>query len=137
MRRDSFQRARDLTRWNAGVHQLWDRVRFVDAGPSTTEPVHSGRSVTVTALLDLAGLPPQDVRVEAVFGRISVNGELEDTEVLTLTASGNQGAHYLFSGEFAPQQTGRLGYALRVCPNHYHDPLTRPCSTLIKWASGG
>lgn len=137
IRRNSFKRARDLTRWNAGVQQLWDRVRFVDAGPSATEPVHSGRSVTVTALLDLAGLPPQDVRVEAVFGRIGVNGELEDTEVLTLTASGNQGANYAFSGEFVPRQTGRLGYALRVCPDHYHDPLTRPCSTLIKWASGG
>jgi starch phosphorylase len=136
MRRDAFQRARDLTRWNAGVHQLWDRVRFIDAGPSTTEPLHSGRSVTVTALLDLAGLPPQDVRVEAVLGRIGVNGELEDTEVLTLTASGNQGVNYAFSGEFVPRQTGRLGYALRVCPDHYHDPLTRPCSTLIKWASG-
>ncbi len=136
MRRDAFQRARDLTKWNAGVHQLWDRVRFIDAGPSTTEPLHSGRSVTVTALLDLAGLPPQDVRVEAVLGRIGVNGELEDTEVLTLTASGNQGVNYAFSGEFVPRQTGRLGYALRVCPDHYHDPLTRPCSTLIKWASG-
>jgi starch phosphorylase len=137
MRRDSFQRARDLTRWNAGVRELWDRVRFIDAAPSATELVHSGHSVTVTALLDLAGLPPQDVRVEAVFGRIGVNGELEDTEVLTLAASGNQGANYSFSGEYAPQQTGRLGYALRVCPDHYHDPLTRPCSTLIKWAAGG
>jgi len=74
--------------------------------------------------------------VEAVFGRIGVNGDLEDTEVLTLAPAGAQGANYTFSGEFAPRQTGRLGYALRVCPNHYHDPLTRPCGTLIKWASG-
>jgi starch phosphorylase len=136
MRKDSFSRARELTRWNAGVQQLWDRVRFVDAGPLSVEPVHSGRSVTVTALLDLAGLTPRDVRVEAVFGRIGVNGDLEDTEVLTLAPSGNRGANYSFSGGFAPRQTGRLGYALRVCPDHYHDPLTRPCGTLIKWASG-
>ena len=56
-------------------------------------------------------------------------------EVLTLAPSGNQDGHYSFSGEFSPRQTGRLGYALRIGPNHYHDPLTRPCGTLIKWAS--
>jgi starch phosphorylase len=135
MSRDAFARARDLTRWNTGVHQLWDRVRFIDAGPAATEPVNSGRSVTVTSVVDLAGLTPRDVRVEAVFGRVGVSGELEDTEVLTLTPSGNQDGHYSFSGDFSPRQTGRLGYALRIGPNHYHDPLTRPCGTLIKWAS--
>jgi len=135
--RDSFSRTRELTRWNASVEQLWDRVRFVDVGTSTAEPVHSGRSVTVTAVLDLAGLAPQDVRVEAVLGRIGANGDLEDTEVLTLTPSGAEGANHRFSGEFAPRHTGRLGYALRVGPNHYHDPITRPCGTLIKWAAGG
>jgi starch phosphorylase len=67
--------------------------------------------------------------VEAVVGRISADGELADTEVVTLSPGENEGTQYTFSGEFAPRQTGRLGYALRVCPNHYHDPLTRPCGT--------
>jgi hypothetical protein len=40
----------------------------------------------------------------------------------------------VFSMELTPQQTGRLGYALRICPNHFHDPLTRPCASLLKWA---
>jgi len=137
MRKNSFARARELTLWNQGVEQLWDRVRFIDAGPETTEPVYSGRGLKVSTVLDLAGLSPQDVRVEAVVGRISADGELADTEVVTLSPGENEGTQYTFSGEFAPRQTGRLGYALRVCPNHYHDPLTRPCGTLIKWAAGG
>jgi hypothetical protein len=28
-----------------------------------------------------------------------------------------------------------LGYALRVSPNHYDDPLTRPVASLLKWSS--
>jgi hypothetical protein len=29
-----------------------------------------------------------------------------------------------------------LGYALRVSPNHFDDPLTRPCTSLLKWSYG-
>jgi starch phosphorylase len=40
----------------------------------------------------------------------------------------------VFSKEITPERTGRLGYALRVSPNHFDDPLTRPCTSLLKWS---
>ena len=43
------------------------------------------------------------------------------------------GSVAIFRKEFLPQQTGRLGYSIRVSPNHYDDPLTRPCYPLLKW----
>jgi starch phosphorylase len=98
--------------------------------------VLSGTPIPVEAVLDLAGLTPRDVRVEAVFGRIGANDQLEDTEVMTLPAVEQRGSSYVFAAQFLPQQTGRLGYSLRVCPNHYDDPLTRPCDALIKWSTG-
>ena len=42
-----------------------------------------------------------------------------------------------FGKEVVPERTGRLGYALRVSPNHFDDPLTRPCTSLLKWSSAG
>ena len=39
----------------------------------------------------------------------------------------------VFAKEITPRHTGRLGYALRVSPNHYDDPLTRPCPDLLRW----
>jgi starch phosphorylase len=87
--------------------------------------------------LDLAGLTPGDVRVEAVVGRVGAYGELEDTQVLTLapeTSGAQQGSVFMFGRDFAPFSTGRLGYALRVSPNHCDDPLNRPCNALLKWA---
>jgi starch phosphorylase len=89
------------------------------------------------ASLDLAGLTPTDVRVEAVVGRVGAHGELEDTQVLTLAALGagsRQDSVFMFGRDFAPFTTGRLGYALRVSPNHCDDPLNRPCNALLKWA---
>ena len=52
---------------------------------------------------------------------------------MTLPAVEQHGSVYVFAKEFVPLQTGRLGYSLRVSPNHYHDPLTRPCNSLLKW----
>jgi starch phosphorylase len=85
--------------------------------------------------VDLAGLSPEDVRVEAVVGRIGTSGQLEETEVITLPAVEKREAVYVFAKEFVPFQTGRLGYALRISPDHYDDPLTRSCNPLLKWGA--
>jgi starch phosphorylase len=96
--------------------------------------VSAGSSVPLRASLNLAGLTPGDVRVEAVVGRVGAHGELEETQVLTMAPSGQQDSIFMFGRDFAPFTTGRLGYALRVSPNHCDDPLNRPCNALLKWA---
>ncbi len=84
--------------------------------------------------MNLAGLTAEDVRVEVVVGRIGAGGQLEDTEVMLLPPVEQRGEVFVFEKEIVPQQTGRMGYALRISPNHYGDPLTRPCSALLKWS---
>ena len=95
----------------------------------------TGSPIPVRAVVNLAGLSPLDVRVEAVVGRIGVHGYLEETQVMTLPAVEQAGNEFVFLKEFVPHQTGRLGYSLRISPNHYDDPLTRPCNSLLKWSS--
>jgi len=135
VRADNFQKARDRAAWNAKVTAIWPQVNFVDMGPAPTGPVMSGNPVTVRASVRLAGLRPDDVRVECVIGRISSSGGLEETEVITLPGRSVEGDIAVFEREIVPAQTGRLGYAVRVSPNHYQDPLTRPVTSLLKWGS--
>jgi starch phosphorylase len=78
-------------------------------------------------------LTPEDVLVEAVVGRVGITGQLEATEVIALPAVEQKGSVYVFQKEFTPHQTGRLGYALRISSNHFNNPLTRPCNSLLKW----
>ena len=56
-----------------------------------------------------------------------------ETQVLTLDPLEQHGSEYLFGRDFAPLATGRLGYAVRVAPNHCEDPLNRPTNTPFKW----
>jgi len=130
-----YNLARERAQWNARVREVWDRVKFVEAGPGPGGSLTSGRPVPVRAAIDLAGLGPSDVRVEAVFGRVDSNGHLEDTEVLTLPSISQEGSVAVFCRDIVPERTGRLGYALRVSPNHFDDPITRPCTPLLKWSS--
>ena len=127
--------ARDRAKWNNAVQVVWDKVRFVEMGSGPDGSVLTGKPVPIRVVMDLAGLTPKDVRVEAVVGRVGVSGNLEETQVMTLPPLEQIASGYIFMKEFVPHQTGRLGYSLRVSPNHYDDPLTRPCNSLLKWGA--
>jgi starch phosphorylase len=64
---------------------------------------------------------------------VNPDGVLEDTSIITLPYIGQEEEKHLFGRDFVPHQTGRLGYALRVSPNHCDDPLTRPCHSPVHW----
>jgi glycogen phosphorylase len=135
LKQNNYARARELATWTSNVHDVWDHVSFVETGPGPDGAVLSGYPIPLRAVVNLAGLSPNDVRVEAVVGRVGATGQLEETEVITLPSVEQRDSVHIFAREFVPQQTGRLGYALRVSPNHCDDPLTRPCNSLLKWGT--
>jgi glycogen phosphorylase len=135
MAKDAYHGARERTRWSRQFEEAWPKVQFVSHGPDLGKGLVSGSKVQLEAAIELAGLTPDHVRVEAVIGRVGAGGQLDDTQVMNLPATGQRGSSvYTFAKEFIPHQTGRLGYSLRVAPNHYDDPLTRPAYALLKWA---
>jgi starch phosphorylase len=135
VRQNNFQPARERARWNEEVHRVWANVNFVDTGNGPGTAITSGSSIPLRVAVDLAGLRPGDVRVEAVVGRVGPAGQLEETQVLVLPAIEEHGSVVVFGREFVPYETGRLGYSLRVSPNHYDDPLTRACNSPLKWGA--
>jgi len=135
--RNGFEKPRRRLAWAQQVEQVWERVKILEATHGQDGSVLSGRPFPMKVAVDLAGLTPDDVRVEVVVGRVGPAGALEEAEVLVLPPVEKHGESWIFFREITPQQTGRIGYAVRVAPNHFDDPLTRPCPALIKWAVGG
>jgi starch phosphorylase len=135
---DNFEAARKKSMWDSRVNDTWSRVRFVGFGEGPGDQVMSGSAVPLKATIDLAGLSPSEVRVEAVVGQIGINGELQDIYTLPLQPQSNGNGNtseVTFEAEFTVQQTGRLGYSVRIGPNHFDNPLTRPCNAPLKWVS--
>jgi glycogen phosphorylase len=135
MAASGFEDARNRARWTARVREVWSRVSFVEMDASPSLPVMAGKGVNVRTVLHLAGLQPNDVRVECVLGRIGASGGLENGEIIQLSNTRVDGEAATFEREVTPKETGRLGYAVRVSPNHYDDPMTRPVTSMIKWAN--
>ena len=135
VRENNFAEAREKASWSAKLASVWERVRFADPGSLPGGAMLSGKPVVFRASVDLAGLAPNDVRVEALVGRIDAHGHLDAAEAVKLKPVETAGGAQVFETTFLPRHTGRLGYALRVSANHYEDPLTRPCHSLIKWSS--
>ncbi len=133
IRTDNFHLARQRTAWSNKVNLKWSNVKFVELGTGPDASIVSGSPLPLRTVIDLAGLDPSDVCVEAVLGRVGPTGQLEDTEVLRLPATEQRGTSWVFERVFVPHQTGLLGYGLRVSPNYTDNPLTRPCNSLIKW----
>jgi len=130
-----FALAKQRANWDNVVQGVWDRVQIREAG--TVEPVKeltSGEAVAVSAVVDLAGLEPKDVRVEVVVGRVSADGQLEDTRVSLLEPTGTKDGLHVFARRLVPERMGRLGYAYRVSPNHAEDALRRLCQGRMKWS---
>ncbi len=134
IRQDHFAPAKARARWTRAVAEKWPQVSILDYGMGLEGSVLSGTPVPLRASVNLAGLQPQDVRVEAVVGRVGAEGELADMQVLALDPIEQNGTSVLFGRDFTPFATGRLGCSVRVSPNHFHDPLNRPCNAPLKWA---
>jgi starch phosphorylase len=131
----NFKFAREKTNWDSRLQESWDSIRFVDFGTSPDEHVMSGSAVPLKTTVDLAGLEPSEVRVEAVIGQVGASGNLENTFVLPLRPVDGQGSTITFANEFTVAQTGRVGYSVRITPNHFDNPITRPCNAPLKWYS--
>lgn len=134
MRNQNFVHSRDQAAWDKRVRGVWNDVRFVEVSSAPNGPVFTGNPLPLKALVDLAGLTPEDVRVEAVIGRVDSDGALEGTEIVTLPAIEQRGSAWQFGCEYAPHQTGRLGCAFRISSNHFDNPLTRPTNTMLRWS---
>ncbi|MGQ9919634.1 MAG: alpha-glucan family phosphorylase, partial [Bryobacteraceae bacterium] len=134
-RQDEYQWAREKADWNRKVDQAWPGVSIEDVSSAVGRSMITGAAIQLRASVNLAGLEPRDVRVEAVVGRVNPDGDLYDTTVISLPFLQQQDGRFLFGREFVPHQTGRIGYTLRISPNRSEDPVTRPCRLPVKWTS--
>ena len=114
--RDGYAGAKSLARYRRRIGTVWGRVRIVDT-ELTVEPPHElvvGNQVRVRARIDLAGLRPSEVEVQAVVGRVGDTDDLDEPMTVPMSCTGE--------GEFVATlrlpHAGSLGYTVRLLPHH-------------------
>ena len=113
-----LQVAKDLSAWKDTIREAWPRIRVtsVDTSGIGSEP-SVGNVLTLRAYLDLGGLSPEDVEVQAVTGRIDLADDLHEVTSVPMVFVGN-GDGYRYEANLPLARSGPVGYTVRVLPRH-------------------
>jgi glycogen phosphorylase len=115
----AFEPARELAAYRRRAFDAWPKIHITDVDntglPDT--PV-AGSKLTLTATVQLFGLRPDEVAVQAVVGRVDADGALADPITVEMLHAGTAGGGEIFSMTTALPVTGAVGYTVRVLPHH-------------------
>jgi glycogen phosphorylase len=116
----TFDPARELATYRRRAFEAWPRIHITDVDstglPDT--PV-LGSKLTLTATVQLAGLSPEEVTVEAVVGRVDTSDALVDPVTIEMPYTGTAaGGDHIFATTTPLPVAGSVGYTVRVLPNN-------------------
>jgi starch phosphorylase len=110
--------AKALAAWKARVVAGWKGVH-IDSVDGHMGAVDLGETRSVSAVVSLGGLSPDDVAVELLHGVVGQNDELSDPVAVTLGLLGpGDDGHLRYEGTFTCDRAGRYGITVRVVPTH-------------------
>lgn len=115
-----FGAARDLSAYRLRAREAWPQVAVTDVD-STGLPDTPllGSQLTLTAAVQLAGLRPEEVVVQAVLGRVDATDVLVNPTYVEMLHTGpGDGGTELFSTTTPLPVAGSVGYTVRVLPHH-------------------
>ncbi|MCE0764004.1 alpha-glucan family phosphorylase [Pseudonocardia kujensis] len=114
-----FAGAKEIASYREKLNSAWTKVQVtgVDASGLPDTPV-VGAPMTVRAAVDLGGLSPDDVIVEAIVGRVDEADELDDTVRVAMKHVGATDGADRFEAVVPLPHAGLAGYTVRVLPQH-------------------
>jgi starch phosphorylase len=116
---DDFAGARELSDYRRRIESAWPQVKViqVDSSGLAGTPV-IGSELSLRARIDLGGLTPSDVVVQAVLGRVSSDDDLSDITTIDMSHAGTDSGTELFTVHTPVPLSGAVGYTVRVLPHH-------------------
>ncbi|WP_433194930.1 alpha-glucan family phosphorylase [Nocardia sp. CA-107356] len=116
---DEFAGARAISEYRRRVEAAWPSVKViqVDSAGLPDTPI-IGAELSLAARIDLGGLTPADVTVQAVLGRVSPTDDLSDITTFPMTHTGSDSGVDLFTVETPVPLSGAVGYTIRVLPHN-------------------
>ena len=121
---DHHAKARTLAGWKQKVAASWQGVH-VDQVEVDDAVAEIGMTRTVTAVVSLGGLDPDDVEVQLLHGPAGQGDELSSPTIVSMAQGGPaDDGHLRYAGSFACDSAGRYGITVRIVPSH--DALETP-----------
>ncbi|MCE5250328.1 alpha-glucan family phosphorylase [bacterium] len=133
LKHENARKVRELALWKKKIHDNWDGIKIQSIKSDGLKTYQVGASLTVTALIKLGKLDPEDVAVELYSGIVNASGTLVDAQPLPMAWKSKKQDVHVFEGVVPFVKSGRIGYSLRIVPSH-PDQVIFQNQRLIKWA---
>jgi starch phosphorylase len=123
---DGFEGAKQLAVWSTRVRKLWPQVAIehveASAEPNGADGAGAARlggGLRIRALVQIGELAPDEVHVQAVFGRVDEDDQLRSASIAALVHVGvDDLGRNRYEGVISLEQSGPFGYTVRVVPYH-------------------
>jgi starch phosphorylase len=113
-----YQTARSEASWRAHVLENWSGVRVAHVeATGVGETPEIGGGIDLRAEVELPGLTPSDVLVEAAFGRVDDADGLHQVTTVPMEHENTEGSRHWFTATVPLTRTGAFGYTVRVLPH--------------------
>ncbi|MCW2530408.1 MAG: glgP [Pseudonocardiales bacterium] len=119
-----FAAAKQLAAWRNEVLGAWPGVRVQHVDSLVEGDVELGGTLRLRAEVELGGLSPDDISVEAAFGSVDSEDRLRDVDTVPLKMVEGEDGIGRFEGDVPLLVTGAFGYTVRVVPKN--DLLASP-----------
>jgi starch phosphorylase len=115
-----FGAARQLAAYRQRAEDAWPKIQITDVDSyGLPDTPLLGSELTLTATVQLAGLRPDEVVVEAVVGRVDAGDVLVEPETVSMAHTGTaDGGNEVFTTTTPLPVAGPVGYTVRVLPHH-------------------
>ena len=117
---EPFGAAAELADYRRRAQLAWPKIVITDVDShGLPDTPLLGSELTLTATVQLAGLRPDEVVVQAVLGRVDASGCITEPVTVPMSHTGTaDGGNELFSTSTPLMVTGPVGHTVRVLPHH-------------------
>ncbi len=131
--RGEFDGAKELALWRQKLMTSWHEIAIEAVSSGASYEISAGKELEVMAKIRLGLLTPEDVTVEAYYGKLDQNGDFAERETAPLQAAESVDGLHTFTGQIPCRKTGCFGYTVRIMPSK--DRLeNRFAMGLVTWA---
>ena len=118
--KNNWVEAKSFSEWKTNLLAHWNEVRFVNVDGLKNGEIKIGSKFKVKAEIYLGELTPNDVEVQAYFGKVDKVNEPHANKFVTMkyVSKNEETGNLLYEGVISCMTTGEFGYTLRVLPNH-------------------
>jgi len=130
---NNWEQLKQLARWRDKIMTHWSNIKIKEIRTDKVAEVEVNALFHAEVDIFLGGLLPEDVIVEAYYGKLSPSDEFMNSFTQIMESAGGAGENtYNFKCDIDFKEIGRFGLNVRITPNH-PTPTTRHAMGLVIW----